>query len=684
MIAGSCYRGKTSILLLDGSMSPRAIALALLLLWCLAATANAAGSMAQPAGTADPTNAELLARVWDSTSEALKAVPLLREAPAYWLAATAGLSNAAVVSQRFWLITLIGVLAAPLIGWAMRRLLDRGVMAAAGWRAGSRLRIALLRLTASLVGLLVFTALFWIALVSISTGERLLEETADRVVRAVLEWRLAILALIVVLSPGRDDLRLLRIDDADAARCMRWLRVYAAIAPLDYCLIWLIERIGFAQAVVFGVAVVLGTATTVYKIAMIWAIRRPIARAILAATDEEPPPLRRAVAAGWHWFFIVLALAILIASTVAFSLGEGASVYGAATITQLLLVVLAIGWQAVQKLIGHLYAGTGAEVALGLRRQRFSAAARRLCDLLFVIVGFAWLAEVWGLDLIAPAPGSIAQLVLRPVMLAAVIFIAAWIIWLVLSGIIDEKMPRFAGPGDEDEDAAERVSRLGTLLPLLRSLIMVAIGVFAVAVALSTLGLDLAPLLAGLGVIGIALGFGAQHLVRDIISGIFFLMEDAFRVGEYIETGRLRGTVEGMSLRSVRLRHQNGPVHTIPFGQVQAVTNFSRDWSVVKFNLHLDPTVEIELVRKTVKRVGEELMDDPEIGAEFIHPLKMQGVIDVLQTALVVRCKFTALPARPTYLQRQALRRLIEAFGSAEIAFAAPNVTVQLAATSTA
>jgi small-conductance mechanosensitive channel len=126
-------------------------------------------------------------------------------------------------------------------------------------------------------------------------------------------------------------------------------------------------------------------------------------------------------------------------------------------------------------------------------------------------------------------------------------------------------------------------------LPLLRNLLLIGLAVVAVIAVLSTLGLNIGPLLAGLGVIGIAIGFGAQTLVRDIISGVFFLLEDAFRVGEYIDTGRLRGTVEGKSLRSVRLRHQNGQVHTIPFGQVQSVTNFSRDWSVVKFNLHLRP-----------------------------------------------------------------------------------------------
>lgn len=257
----------------------------------------------------------------------------------------------------------------------------------------------------------------------------------------------------------------------------------------------------------------------------------------------------------------------------------------------------------------------------------------------------------------------------------------AWILWTALSAVIDEKMPQAMGPGDEDERVTGQVSRVGTLLPLIRNVVLIGLAVVAIIVALSTLGLNVGPLLAGLGVVGIAVGFGAQTLVRDVISGIFFLMEDAFRVGEYIDAGRLRGTVEGMSLRSVRLRHQNGQVHTIPFGQVQAVTNFSRDWSVVKFNLHLEPTVDIETVRRTIKRVGEELLDDPEIGSGFIQPLKMQGVVDVLQTALVVRCKFTATPTRPTYLQRQALRRLIDAFGAANLRFAAPNVTMQLSST---
>ena len=512
---------------------------------------------------------------------------------------------------------------------------------------------------------------------AISMGRSILAETADRLVWTALQWRLSIVLLVIILSTRRSDLRLLAIDDVDARVCSRWFSVYLTVAPFNFFVVWLIERLGFGQAAVFGAATLLGLVITLYKIAMFWATRRPIARAILAATGGEPGPVRQAVAASWHWFFIALSVGIFFGSGIELALGKGAWVARAATATQGIIVALAVVGQASHNLIGRLCACDGTNIRLTLRRARLNRALSRLVDAFLWILGAAWLAETWGLDLVDPEPGTIERLFVRPALGAAATVVAAWILWMVLSAVIDEKMPPPAAPGDEDEIPGS-ASRLDTLLPLLRNTLLIALAVVAVIVALATLGLDIGPLLAGLGVLGIAVGFGAQSLVRDVISGIFFLMEDAFRVGEYIDTGRLRGTVEGMSLRSVRLRHQNGQVHTIPFGQVLSVTNYSRDWSVVKFNLHLDPSADIEAVRKTIKRVGEELLDDPDIGAEFMQPLKMQGVVDVLQTALVVRCKFTATPSRPTYLQRQALRRLIAAFAAGEIRFAAPNVTVQL------
>lgn len=154
------------------------------------------------------------------------------------------------------------------------------------------------------------------------------------------------------------------------------------------------------------------------------------------------------------------------------------------------------------------------------------------------------------------------------------------------------------------------------------------------------------------------------------------MADDAFRIGEYIQAGQLKGTVESISLRSVRLRHQHGQVHTVPFGQLGSVTNSSRDWLMVKFNLRLARDVDPEVVRKTVKKIGEELLADPEFAPEFLEPLKMQGVVDIQEAALVVRFKFTVRPGKPTVIQREALKRIVKVFGERGIAFASHSVVV--------
>ena len=668
--------GATVVLQLPPSMSPEQVK---------GLIADLAAKGADPAAThvdspaAEPpplmTGMKLTVRIWEETKKAMRAVPVLFQAPQVWVRQVEAEGSTRDAALRFWAIALAGLVAAPLIGSAARALFDRRRVVEPG--LGPRLRAAFIKFLIAASGVTVFAFLFCAALMAMSMGRPIIGETADRLVWAALQWRLSIVLLSIVLSPHRSDLRLLAIDDADARICSRWFSVYLTVAPFNFFVVWLIERLGFGQEAVFGAALTLGLAITGYKVVMFWVTRRPIARAILAATGGEPGPIRRAVAASWHWVFIALSVGIFVAAGIEFALGKGAWVARASTVTQGIVVALAVVGQASHNLIARLCACDATDIRRTLRRARLHRALSRLADAFLWILGAAWLGETWGVNLVDPAPGSIERMFVRPALEAAATVVAAWILWTALSAVIDEKMPPPAAPGDEDELPGS-ASRLDTLLPLVRNTLLIGLAVIAVIGALATLGLNIGPLLAGLGVVGIAIGFGAQSLVRDVISGIFFLMEDAFRVGEYIDTGRLRGTVEGMSLRSVRLRHQNGQVHTIPFGQVQSVTNYSRDWSVVKFNLHLEPTADIETVRKTIKRVGEELLEDPEVGGQFIQPLKMQGVVDVLQTALVVRCKFTATPSRPTYLQRQALRRVIDAFAEVQIRFAAPNVTVQL------
>ena len=145
----------------------------------------------------------------------------------------------------------------------------------------------------------------------------------------------------------------------------------------------------------------------------------------------------------------------------------------------------------------------------------------------------------------------------------------------------------------------------------------------------------------------------------------------------YIDTGRLKGTVEKLGVRSLKLRHHNGPLHTIPYGQLGSVTNLSRDFATSKFNLRLEPGTDIELVRRTAKQIGLAMQQDPEIAAEVILPLKMQGIAEITESAVVVRFKFTARPVKPSWVQREYLKQMYRAFAEKGITFASGALTLQ-------
>jgi small-conductance mechanosensitive channel len=349
-----------------------------------------------------------------------------------------------------------------------------------------------------------------------------------------------------------------------------------------------------------------------------------------------------------------------------FTIGNNPYALGAATALQAVIVAFTMIWAAKRRFVveyGALDPG-----------RWWLPVASRAVDVILLLASALGLLRLWGYDVLNPAAGSVAEMVLQPLFKAVTTLAVAWLIWAMIGGFLRERIPRQVPLGDEDSPTmlADGVTRLATLLPLIRNTVAITVFFLGAVIALGDLGVNIGPLLAGAGVVGIALGFGAQALVRDVIAGLFFLIDDAFRLGEYIDTGRLKGTVEAISIRSVRLRHQNGQVHTIPFGQIQAVTNSSRDWAIVKFNLHVALDSDLDLVRKTLKQLGQSLLRDPEIGGDFIQPLKMQGVADVTQAAIMIRCKFTARPSRPSYLRRQAMREIIKRFAAAGIAFATP------------
>ncbi|MGV6871488.1 mechanosensitive ion channel family protein [Pseudochelatococcus sp. B33] len=308
---------------------------------------------------------------------------------------------------------------------------------------------------------------------------------------------------------------------------------------------------------------------------------------------------------------------------------------------------------------------------------------------LALVIGAAyWLSEVWGIDLIALTNDATPlKRLMRGILNAVITLFFADFLWQLIKALIDARLAQAGPPGAHGEEAPAtsgfghgddpaRQARLRTLLPIFRNILLVVIAVIAIMMALSGLGVEIGPLIAGAGVVGVAVGFGSQTLVRDVISGIFYLLDDAFRVGEYIQSGNYKGRVESFSLRSVKLRHHRGPVYTVPFGQLGAVQNMSRDWVMDKFTFNVAYDTDLEKARKIIKTIGQQLAEDPAHAANILEPLKMQGVEQFGEYGIQIKCKMMTRPGEQFVLRRTALRQIKQAFDEAGISFALPRVHV--------
>ncbi|AXA38634.1 mechanosensitive ion channel family protein [Rhizobium leguminosarum] len=259
---------------------------------------------------------------------------------------------------------------------------------------------------------------------------------------------------------------------------------------------------------------------------------------------------------------------------------------------------------------------------------------------------------------------------------AGIILLVVDLAWNVVKVLIDRKLGDTEAVLEVGSERERRRTRLRTLLPILRNFLMILFVAIAIMMALSSLGVEIGPLIAGAGVVGVAIGFGAQTVVKDVISGMFYLLDDAFRVGEYIQSGSYKGTVESFSLRSIKLRHHRGAVYIVPFSELGAVQNMSRDWVIEKMTITITYDSDIEKARKIIKKIGLELFEDPEFKPTTIEPLKMQGIDSLGDSGLLLRMKVMTLPGQQFTLKRRALRMIHQAFNENGIKLAVPTVQV--------
>ncbi len=543
-----------------------------------------------------------------------------------------------------------------------------------------------------LVTFLLFVSIFHKAQVGFLIGARLLIIT--------YYLRLILLAARVFMSPRAQHLRLAPLEDADAAFLFRWTRIVTAAACGAAIIASLFNNPG-SQGLFLLMNALSGLLVNALLIIMIWQSRRRVARAICPEWEQrgegERPILAR-IAGVWH-FLAIIYLAV-ISGFWCVSVLTG----GDATLLKLVLSIFIIPlfisldqWGlklleyaagerreiidlnapaeteggAEEAAAGPMTADAGGPGRSGIR-QYLPLIKKMFRTVLVLTLLFAAL-RMWGIDL------PIGRMLTRDILGILFVLIGGLILWEVIKARIDSKIrEEMPETDDEHEEGGGSGSRSGTLLTLLRKFVFAVLFVVIALIVLSAMGVNIGPLIAGAGVFGLAIGFGAQTLVKDIISGVFFLVDDTFRLGEYVETGAAKGSVEHISLRSLKLRHPRGMVYTIPFGDMKSVTNFSRDYTIMKLDIRVRYDADLELIRKTVKKVNKTLRKDEAINRVMLDDLKSQGVKEMDDSAMIVRVKFKTLPGEQFVIRREVYRLIQEQFRANGIEFAHRNVTVYM------
>ncbi|MFH1374768.1 MAG: mechanosensitive ion channel family protein [bacterium] len=223
------------------------------------------------------------------------------------------------------------------------------------------------------------------------------------------------------------------------------------------------------------------------------------------------------------------------------------------------------------------------------------------------------------------------------------------------------------------EEARKRADTLGSLL---RYVLLVAISLTAFVMILGELGLEIGPILAAAGVVGLALGFGSQHLVQDIISGFFILLDDEIRVGDYVTTAGKGGVVERVNLRMTVLRDFSGNVHYIRNGQIDIVTNMTKDYSRYVFEIGVAYREDVDEVAEVIKQVDEELRNDENYGPLILEPIEIMGLDQFADSALIIKARTKTKPIKQWKVAREFNRRLKKAFDERDIEIPFPHLTL--------
>jgi moderate conductance mechanosensitive channel len=553
-----------------------------------------------------------------------------------------------------------GLIVAYLIGLGVkvgrRRLAHR-----AGDRLFRRIRFSVVRLLLELLpiiafGLVAFALTSWAAPIPAARLALL------AIINATLVSMAGAVIARFIFSPIEPGLRLFPISDSTAVYLYIWSRRLIVVGVWGYMLLQAALLLGLPQSGYMVAAKILGFILAALLIILVLQNREVMAdwirgRPVEGGRRIVPGALRNRIAEIWH----VAIIAYLAGSYLVWALNitDGFFYLVRATIITVLIIgAVAAGERWLPRLFDRFSGLDAALVAryplVAARANRYVPIFRRIAVYAVRIAACLLILAAWRVDVAGFLFGQIGRNVLGRAADIAIIVILSLAAWEILGGIISARLNQ----RDESGYSMLRSARARTLLPLVRNILLIVISVMASLVILSEIGINIAPLLAGAGVVGLAVGFGAQSLVKDVIAGAFLLFEDTINIGDVVDVGGKSGVVEGMTIRSIRLRDQAGALHTMNFGTVTIITNMTRDYSYYVVDTKVSYRYDPDDIAKVLRETDEELRADAKFKHDILAPIEIMGLETFADTSFIVRARLRTRPIRQWDVGREFNRRL--------------------------
>ncbi|MFO1433719.1 MAG: mechanosensitive ion channel [Candidatus Competibacteraceae bacterium] len=492
---------------------------------------------------------------------------------------------------------------------------------------------------------------------------------------AAIITRTILAASRMLSAPTASGLRLLPWSDETAHYLNIWVRRLTFIPIYGYFALQTALLLGLPKAAYTALLRALGLLITALVLIFIFQNRAAVAGYL---RGEKPTAtqtfsfwvLRRRFAQVWH---LLAALYVLVLYSIWALDIEGGFLF-LLRASALTLLILVVGQYALNLLCWVFARGfcIGPELkaqfpGLETRVNRYipllHAAGRGLIYLVMTLA----ILQAWGIDTFAWLLSEPGRVLSRTAATIVGIVAAAFISWELVSSLIERYLTKI----DRRGQIRLRNSRARTLLTVARNALFIVLLVLSTLLILSELGINITPLLAGAGVVGVAVGFGSQKLVQDIINGVLILSEDLIAVGDVVDVGGKSGRVEAVSIRHVRLRDLSGTVHTIPYSTIGIISNLTKDFSYYVFDVKVAYHQDVDQVMEILKQLGAELQRDSKFQSLILEPLEILGVEEFTNAAVLIKARIRTLPIKQWTIGREFNRRLKQRFEELGIEMAA-------------